>query len=148
MTYQASWGTSGQSSEKTYYQDAQVLVTSARFQVGGTMYPIRNLAAVGVDERHSPRVEEGNRGPAWLCFIGALTPVCMVKDYPAALAAMPVLFILGVVLLARAKDRHWTESVYAVTVNTNGVQQHAFYTPQREHRDAIVGALHQAIAGG
>lgn len=147
MSYQTAWG-SAPGGERIYYQDSQIMVSSTRFQVGPTMYPIRNLAAVSAEEHHRPMVQKGDTSIALLLGIFALLPVCFVGQDPRVMIATPLFGVGALVFAARAKDKHWTESAYTVVVNTNGINQHAYWTPNRGQRDAIVAALHQAIAGG
>ena len=148
MSYRASWGTSSQGGEKIYYQDAQIMVSNARFQAGATMYPIRNISAVAARETYTEQVKSAEHAPAIACAILALVPVCFVGQSPWALVGVPVFGIVALVLALRAKELRWTETAYWVSVRTNGVDCPVYWTPDRSHRDAIVSALHQAIAGG
>jgi len=130
------------------YQDTQVTVTTTRFQAGPDMYPIRNISAVSADERHTQRENPADTSGAILCFIaGALAIIGAVSSLWSLVAAPPFL-IAGAVLAYRAEPKRWTESHYVIIVNTAGMQRPAFWTTDRAHRDAILTALHRAVAGG
>ena len=130
------------------YQDAHIIVTNTRFQAGPTMYPIRNLSSVSADEFHEHKVKPADYSVAATLILMALASACVIPRYPWALAIMVPLLAVGAFLGVRAKSYSWTESMYFVMVNTNGAQHRAYWTADRSRRDAILSAIHQAIAGG
>lgn len=130
-----------QGAEVVLYQDAEgVLVTSARFQVGAVMYPMRGITAVAAGYWSQP----GSKAIAWLFMTLALVTIACAAENPrGALILASIFVVLALVSAVRAKPVLW----HTVMVHTGGMQQTAVTTNNQARRDAIVAALHRATMG-
>ncbi len=131
--------------EPCLYQDAEgVTVTKARFVVGQAMYPVRNITSVETAENHTP----ANRLWAMLvglAAVGSLMQATMVEEPVRVVIFLTLpLAALTVFLWRRAKPTYQ----WIVRIHTAGVQKDAVVTADKDRRDQIVTALHQATAGG
>lgn len=148
-------------SEAVLYQDQFTTVTSTRFMVGAQMYPIRGITAVSSNERHYPP----QRGMA--IFVGLLgglfllaALIVLIAPAPAAASASgdspsPVgsficTGLFGAMMLAwgmrEYRKQQWRHE-YTVQIFTGGMQHNALVVSDKAQHDAILSALHRAIAG-
>lgn len=126
--------------EAVLYQVAgdEVTVTTSRFIVGGTMYPVRNITAVQLIRG------EPSRARAWAALLGV--PFSMwVMGKPGlemvGLVLLAVSFLAAMVLYVTATG------LLVVRMATAGGQVDAVTTSNEERAKAIVGALHRATVG-
>jgi hypothetical protein len=126
--------------EQLIHQDANVLVTTARFVVNGTVYPIRGLTAmqyieVPADYTDAAKVLLGGiaLGLLGAIFGGGLTLAAVGAGGGLAVAVLAAL---------SAKPR------YVVRVMTAAGQADVFTSPDKARAGAIATALNRAVAGG
>lgn len=126
-----------QPSEVPLYNDGQVVVTTARFVVGSTLYPIRGITAV------QPVVIPANRSGG---IITALVGLCilmiavMKEDGGFGLIGVIVTGV-GVAVAVAAK------ATYIVRAWIAGGQVDAVASPDWARIQQIVAALHRATMG-
>jgi len=129
------------SQEVVLFQDSEVTVTTGRFQIGATMYPIRGITSVSSGFWNQP----GSKGAAWLFAVLALVTIASTGTNPTGGWVLAAIFAaLAVVSSVRATTTVW----HTVVVHTGGMQQTAVTTKDQQRRDAIVAALHRAVTGG
>lgn len=128
------------SQEVVLFQDAEVLVTSGRFQVGAVMYPVRGITAVSAGYWSQP----GSKAIAWMLVILAFLAVASSGANARGGMILGGLFLVGALVSAlRSTATAW----HTVVVHTGGMQQTAVTTKDQQRRDAIVAALHRATSG-
>ena len=123
--------------EQMIYQDGQVTVTTARFVVGPTLYPIRGITAV------QPIVIPAERGAAVIaCLGGGVILLLGIATRSLGFGAFGVLLgLIGVGLWMAAHP------VYVVRVWTAGGQVDAVSSNELVRIQTIVSALHRATMG-
>lgn len=123
--------------EQMIYQDGQVTVTTARFVVGPTLYPIRGITAV------QPIVIPANRGNAIAVGLAASAMLVLgVATSSPGVGGVGVILALVAVGLWMA-----AHPVYIVRVWTAGGQVDAVSSNELVRIQTIVSALHRATMG-
>jgi len=123
--------------ETVYYQSPVATVTTTRFVVGATMYPINGITSVGAVTL--PRSFAG-----WLIAASAagMWGVGHTSGEGGLVRGIPgVAVMLGLLAVAFLR-----KSKYAVRVTTAGGQSDALVSADLAMIQAIVAALHQAVA--
>jgi len=116
-------------SEKNFYQDAEVLVTQARFVARDKTYAMRNISSVSI--RH---IKKSKAFQIMLIIIGAL---CLFgKD---SWSYGIVILALGILLLVLIKDE------YSVHINSNSGEADGFTSKDKKLIEKIVDAVNEAI---
>lgn len=126
--------------EQVLYQvdGDNVTVTTARFVVGGTMYPIRNITAVQLVRG------EPSRALAWLIAMGIPLALWVMTTRGSELLGLILLGASGIGFFAAYLT---AKGPLVVRVATSGGQVDAVTTDNEERAKAIVGALHHATIG-
>lgn len=124
--------------EQVYYQDASgVLVSTSRFVVGSTMYPIRGITAV------QAILIPPDRNVAKFVAILGLCALCLIGSAREVSVALCVLLLAGAIYLAvHAKPTG------VVRISTAGGQADAIKSKDVAAIQQIVTALHRATMGG
>jgi hypothetical protein len=123
--------------EQVLFNEGQVTVTTARFQVGATMYPIAGITAVTIAK------QPPNRAPLLLvALVLGMGLACMgAKDNASGLIAFGLLVFIGLSVLAFVG----LKPTFAVAMATAGGQKNAVTSQNEEWIRRIVDALNQAV---
>lgn len=125
--------------EHGIYQDPQVLVTTARFVVNGTTYPVRGLTAVQYVERPA---DYAGAAKVLLGGIAVGLVAAMFGSSGAFATCAAAGAILAAVVAAGQKP------LFVIRVATAGGQMDAFSTHDKARAGAVASALNRAVAGG
>lgn len=123
------------STEKTYLQQGDVMVTSARFIVGSQTFAMRNITSVTAME-----IEPDNPFPGYLMMLGSV--IVMIGFGISSVSAG----ILGVVIAGAGGYWGWQQtSTFSVVLTTAGGEVRAYTSQNRKVIATIVEALNRSI---
>jgi len=133
----------GQVTERSFLRSGQVEVTSTRFVVGSTTYPINQISSVSFTE-----IPPNLIGAYLAIAIGVV--FCVIggmaigeKQLSAigwfSLSAGLISFVTAIVVMVIARRS------YCVVITTSAGRDDVLYSDDRDHIGSIVGAINQAI---
>jgi hypothetical protein len=115
--------------EVTFYNDAGVLVTQARYVTRSKTYAMRNISSV-----HTYEIVKSKTLPIILIVIGCLM---MLAEGPRIMGG--ILLLIGIAILVLLKNE------YAVRISTNSGEANSIVSKDRVYVQKIVNALNEAI---
>lgn len=116
--------------EKTFYQDANVLVTQSRIVVYGKTYAMRNISSVGMSENSKLFLKIAST----IMFIFALIGLYL-KDYWIGIAALGI----AIIILLNARNE------YVMIISSNSGDNNALSSKNRDYIQSIIDAINEAI---
>lgn len=126
--------------EQLLHQDATVTVTTARFVVNGTVYPIRGLTAMQYVETPA------DYAPAAKVLLGGVVLGAVIAFFGGGSTLATLCagcgFVAAVLAAVSAKPS------YVIRVMTAAGQADVFVSPDKARSGAIATALNRAVAGG
>ena len=125
-----------------YYDSPQVTVSDARITISGTDYPVRNVAAVGVEKK------EPSRGCAlFALIIGGLSATCGgVSCLEDSREGMWPLLLIGFLALGLGVlSLVMTRPTYTLIFQTNAGKVAAYTSKDEEEMFRIKVAINQSI---
>jgi Family of unknown function (DUF6232) len=122
--------------EKTYSQQGDITVTSARFIVGSQTFAMRNITSVQIVEN-----KPNNPYPGYLMIIGCVTALIGFSNSSISAG------ILGLVIAAAGVYWAWHQtSTFSVVLTTAAGEVSAYTSQNRKFIATIVEALNLSIA--
>jgi len=124
------------STEKTYSQQGDIIVTSARFIVGSQTFAMRNITSVQIVEN-----EPNNPYPGYLMMLGCATVLIGFSNSSISAST------LGLVIAAAGGYWAWQQtSTFSVVLTTAAGEVSAYTSHNRKFIVTIVEALNLSIA--
>ncbi|MEO8143084.1 MAG: DUF6232 family protein [Betaproteobacteria bacterium] len=121
--------------EHVFFQEAEIIVTNARFVVGSQTFAMRNITSVRAE-----KVEEKFEYPGYLMLLGVV-----IALIGFASAGIPV-GIIGIAMSAGGIYWAWNQdSAYAVVLTTSGGEVSAHQSNDRQLIAGIVKGLNDSI---
>jgi Family of unknown function (DUF6232) len=123
------------STERTYFQQGDVTVTSARFIVGSQTFAMRNITSVQTVE-----IEPDSPNPGYLMILGCVIAVIGFANSSISTG------ILGLVIVAAGGYWSWHQtSTFSVVLTTAAREVSAYTSQNRKFIATIVEALNLSI---
>ncbi len=127
--------------EKTYYQDASVLVTNSRVILQGTTYAMTNITSVKMISK-APSLTGALIG----VIAGALGILCGIFGIIVEVNAGWLGIVLGVVFIGGAIFLFSkAKATYVVIVGSTSGEKQVFTSTNKEQIQKIIVAINQAI---
>jgi hypothetical protein len=123
--------------EKKYFEDEKIVVTGTSVKTDDRTYKIANIAQVYLEEKTPSRIPGAIVTILGLVIIAVIYSIYQYINFSIYIGV--VLFIVGVVMMLRAKTQ------YTVKISSGGLATDALVSSKRDYSKKIVEAIDQAL---